>query len=280
MISFDFEYVLPDTVEEAIQAFQRADSLGLDPLYYSGGTEIITMARLNQLRTGAIIDVKAIPESNVLLHKDGHWIVGAARTLTELADDNSFPLLTETVLHLADQTNRNKITIGGHLCGKLFYREALLPFLLSDSQVVLASPNGVRQVSIHSVFNGELRLERGEVLIQIITDQRYLNQPTFTVKCTKMAYIDYPVVRICAMNMGGWMRFAFSGVSTVPFRSQQIDERLNNHSLPPKLRIDQVIRSWPLPVLNDILASADYRRFVLRNTLSDTLAALERRGGR
>ncbi|NQX63331.1 FAD binding domain-containing protein [Paenibacillus qinlingensis] len=279
MISFDFEYELPATIEEAIQAFQRADLLGLDPIYYSGGTEIITMARLNQLRTGAMIDVKAIPESNVLMHKDGQWIVGAARTLTELADDNSFPLLTETVLHLADQTNRNKITIGGHLCGKLFYREALLPFLLTDSQVVLASPKGVRQASIHTVFNGGLRLEKGEMLIQIITDQRYLDQLTFTVKRTKIAYIDYPIVRICAMKTGGWMRFAFAGVSAVPFRSHQIDERLNDHSLRPEMRIDQAIRSWPLPVLNDMLASADYRRFVLHNTLSDTLAALERRGG-
>lgn len=279
MISFDFEYVRPATVEEAIQAFQRADSQGLDPLYYSGGTEIITMARLNQLRTGAMIDVKAIPEANVLTHQDGQWIVGGARTLTELADDNSFPLLTETVLHLADQTNRNKITIGGHLCGKLFYREALLPFLLTDSQIVLAGPKGVRQTSIHAVFNGGLRLERGEMLIQIMTDRRYLDQPTFTVKRTKMAYIDYPVVRICAMNTGGRMRFAFGGVSAVPFRSQQIEERLNDSSLPPEARIDQVIRSWPLPVLDDILASADYRRFVLRNALTDTLAALERRGG-
>ncbi|MDR6550692.1 FAD binding domain-containing protein [Paenibacillus qinlingensis] len=279
MISFDFEYELPSTVEEAIQAFQRADSLGLDPIYYSGGTEIITRARLNQLRTGAVIDVKGIPESNVLLHKEGQWIVGAARTLTELAGDNSFPLLTETVHHLADQTNRNKITIGGHLCGTLFYREALLPFLLTDSEVVLASPNGARQASIHSVFNGGLRLERGEMLIQIITDRKYLDQPTFTVKRTKIAYIDYPIVRICAMNTGGWMRFAFSGVSAVPFRSQQIDERLNDASLSPEMRIDQIIRNWPFPVLNDILASADYRRFVLRNSLSDSLAALERRGG-
>ncbi|MFC5451217.1 FAD binding domain-containing protein [Paenibacillus aestuarii] len=279
MISFDFDYIKPATMEEAVQTFQRADSLGLEPLYYSGGTEIITMARVDQLRTGAMIDVKAIPECNVLMHSGGQWIVGAARTLTDLADDNSFPLLTETVLHLADQTNRNKITIGGHLCGKLFYREALLPFLLTDSQVVLAGPSGVRRVSIHSVFNGRLRLARGEMLVQLITDRKYLDQPSYTVKRTKIEYIDYPVVRICAMNTGGWMRFAFGGVSAVPFRSQQIDEVLNDRSLSPEMRIDNVIRRWPVPVLDDMLASADYRRFVLRNTLSDTLTALERKGG-
>jgi len=279
MISFDFEYVLPATMEEAVQSFQHADSLRLEPLYYGGGSEIITMARIDQLRTGAMIDVKAIPECKALLHQGGKWIVGAARTLTELAADNSFPLLTETVLHLADQTNRNRITIGGHVCGKLFYREALLPFLLTDSEVILAGPRGVRRASIHTVFNGGLRLERGEMLVQLITDRRYLDQPTYTVKRTKIEYVDYPVVRICAMHTGDWMRFAFAGVSAVPFRSQQIDEALNNRSLPPEVRINQVIRNWPLPVLSDMLASADYRRFVLSNALSDTLAALELKGG-
>jgi CO/xanthine dehydrogenase FAD-binding subunit len=71
MISFDFEYYRPTTIEEAVHVFQQADSNGKEPLYYSGGTEIISMARLNQLRTGAVIDIKGIPECNVLqIHQE------------------------------------------------------------------------------------------------------------------------------------------------------------------------------------------------------------------
>jgi CO/xanthine dehydrogenase FAD-binding subunit len=277
MIAFDFDYFKPATVEEAIRIFQQADSQGKDPLYYSGGTEIISMARLNLLRTGAIIDIKGIPECNIMQIRQNQLVIGSAVTLTLLSEANQFPLLSETVNHIADHTNRNKITIGGNLCGKFIYREALLPFLLADSQVVLASTRGIRTVSIHQIFNGESRLEKGEFLVQILSDKRYFDLPFVTVKKTKLEKIDYPIVRISALNSNHWIRIAFSGVSAVPFRSRKIEEALNEASLSLEDRIDNAIRLWPVPFLNDILSSADYRIFVLRNTLTDTITALERR---
>jgi CO/xanthine dehydrogenase FAD-binding subunit len=277
MISFDFEYYRPTTVEEAVRLFQQVDSNGKEPLYYSGGTEIISMARLNQLRTGAVIDIKGIPECNVLQIHQELLVIGAAITLTALSEANLFPLLGETVRDAADHTNRNKITVGGNLCGKFFYREALLPFLLADSQVVLAGTKGIRHVPVHQILNGEPRLEKGELLVQILSDRRYLELPFVTVKKTKMEKIDYPIVRISALKTKEGIRVAFSGVSAVPFRSWKLEEVLNDASLPLEERIESVIRLWPVPILNDILSSAAYRKFVLRNTLSDTMTALERR---
>jgi CO/xanthine dehydrogenase FAD-binding subunit len=277
MISFDFEYYKPATVEEAVRLFQQADANGKEPLYYSGGTEIISMARLNQLRTGAVIDIKGIPECNVLQIRQEQLIIGAAITLTALSEANLFPLLGETVRHVADFTNRNKITVGGNLCGKFIYREALLPFLLADSQVVLASTKGIRHVSIHRILNGVPRLEKGELLVQILSHRRYLDLPFVTVKKTKLEKIDYPIVRISALRTNEGIRVAFSGVSAIPFRSRKVEEVLNAASLPLEERIENANRIWPVPILNDILSSAAYRTFVLRNTLTDTMAALERR---
>ncbi|NHN32796.1 FAD binding domain-containing protein [Paenibacillus agricola] len=279
MISFDFEYYKPTTVEEAVRLFQQQDSEGKEPLYYSGGTEIISMARLNQLRTRAVIDIKGIPECNVMQIRHEQLVIGAAITLTALSEANLFPLLGETVRNVADYTNRNKITVGGNLCGKFIYREALLPFLLADSHVVLAGTKGIRHVPIHQILNGEPRLEKGELLVQILSDRRYLNFPFVTVKKTKQEKIDYPIVRISGLRSKEGMRVAFSGVSAVPFRSWKIEEVLNNPSLPLEERVENAIRIWPVPILNDILSSAAYRTFVLRNTLTDAIdiAALERR---
>jgi CO/xanthine dehydrogenase FAD-binding subunit len=153
----------------------------------------------------------------------------------------------------------------------------LLPFLLVDSQVVLAGQRGIRKVSIHQILNGEPRLEKGDLLVQILSDKRYLDLPFVTVKKTKMEKIDYPIVRISGLKSKEGVRVAFSGVSAVPFRSQKVEEVLNKTSLPLDERIENAIHIWPAPILNDILSSAAYRTFVLRNTLSDTIAALERR---
>jgi CO/xanthine dehydrogenase FAD-binding subunit len=204
-------------------------------------------------------------------------VIGAAITLTALMEANQFPLLSETVRDIADHTNRNKITVGGNLCGQFYFREALLPFLLADSQVVLAGTSGVRNVSIHQILNGEPRLEKGDFLVQIVSDKRYLDLPFITVKKTKQEKIDYPIVRISGLKTKEGIRVAFSGVSAVPFRSWKVEEALNATSIPLEERIENAIRIWPAPILNDIFSSAAYRTFVLRNTLSDTIAALERR---
>lgn len=128
MISFDFEYYKPDTIEEAVKIFQDLDSQGKEPLYYSGGTEIITLGRLNQLFTKAVIDLKGIPECNGLEMKNNQLILGSALTLTKIVETNPFPLLTKSAGRIADHTTRGKITLGGNICGSFIYREAVLLF--------------------------------------------------------------------------------------------------------------------------------------------------------
>jgi CO/xanthine dehydrogenase FAD-binding subunit len=275
VISFDFEYYKPTSVADAVRLFQEADAQGKEPLYYAGGTEIISMGRLNQLRTGAVIDIKGVSECSVMQFQHNRLIIGAAITLTALSESSLFPLLGETVRDAADHTNRNKITVGGNLCGKIIDREANLPFLLADSQVVLAGARGIRTVPIHQVFNFEPRLERGELLLQIVTERRYIDLPYVTVKKTKLEKIDYPIVRIAALKTNDGIRAAFSGVSAVPFRSPQVEKALNDTSLSLEERIENAIRLWPVPIMHDMWASAPYRTFVLRNTLFDAMAALE-----
>ncbi|MDR6879784.1 FAD binding domain-containing protein [Bacillus sp. 3255] len=280
MISFDFEYYKPASLDEAVFLFQQAEASGKAPRYYSGGSEIISMARLNKLRTGAVIDVKDIAECKVmqLREKENVLVIGAALTLTELEESGFFPLLADTSRDVADRTNRNRITLGGNLCGAFIYREVLLPFLLADSEAVLAGPAGVRRISVHELLNGQPRLARGDLLVQLITGAAYTHLPYVTVKKTKMERIDYPIVRIAALRSSEGVRAAFSGVSSVPFRSRSLENILNEGTLPLGVRVENVIRSWPLPIMSDLLGSSDYRAFVLRNTLYDVMTALEERG--
>ncbi|UUZ84865.1 FAD binding domain-containing protein [Paenibacillus sp. P26] len=93
MISFDFDYYRPASAAEAVRLFQQADAEGKQPLYYAGGTEIITMARLNQLWTGAVIDIKGIPECRSMEVQKDRLVIGSAVTLTALSEARLFPLL-------------------------------------------------------------------------------------------------------------------------------------------------------------------------------------------
>lgn len=275
MIPFDFDYYRPDSIDEAVKTFEKLESQGKQPIFYSGGTEIISFARKNDLYTNAVIDIKGIPECNIYEFQDGKLIAGAAITLTHTSEINLFPLLSKTSSGVADHTIRNKVTLGGNICGRIIYREAVLPFLLCDSIVVIAGRNGVRFVSINQVFDKKLQFERGEFLVQLITEKSYIGLPYISIKKTKLEEIDYPLVTISALKDDRGIRIAFSGAVPFPFRSLIVEDDLNNRSVPIKLRVENALNHMPAPIMEGISGSAGYRRFVMENTIYDILTELE-----
>lgn len=276
MISFDFEYYRPTSVDEAVQLFKHLDFQNKNPIYYSGGTEIICMARMNHVSAGAVIDIKDIPECNVFERKNNKIVIGAATTLTKICEANIFPLLSRILRNSADHTSRNKITIGGNLCSRIPYREGILPFLICDSQIELVGINGKRNVAINDVFGESLRLEKGEILTQILTDTEYINLPFEAVKRTKQERVDYPLVSMAAIKKDNEIRIAISGVCAYPFRSKEIEASFKNNVLGEAL-MNKLLSFLPAPILSDIQGSAEYREYVLKNTLQEVL---ERMGER
>lgn len=275
MIPFDFDYYRPDSIEEAVKAYEDLKKEGKMPLYYGGGTEIITFARRNNINTKAVIDIKGLPECNVLRNEGGKLVIGAALTLTQLSEANVFPLLSKAGGGVADHTARNKITVGGNICGLIIYKEAVLAFLLSDSIVTIASKQGLRSNPINEVFNERLRLNEGEFLVQIATDVAYTNLPYIYIKRTRMGKVGYPLITIAALKVNGALRFAFSGVCAFPFRSLKMEESLNNKGVSLESRVENAINNLPAPIANNVQGSAEYRKFVLKNTLLDVVVKLE-----
>lgn len=256
--------------------FEELQGKGKDPIYFSGGTEIITLGRLNAVKTGAVIDIKQIPDCQVFKLEQGFLITGAANTLTSVEEENMFPLLSATVSEIADRTARNKITVGGNVCGQIFYREAVLPFLLTDSVMVIAGSKGIRDVSINEIFEQRLLLEPGEFLVQIKTEGKFLHQPFVSIKRRRQWKTGYPLITVAALQVNGTIRIAISGLTTYPFRSTQMEEILSNNKLPLVKRIEQAINILDVPALDDSEGSFRYRLFVLKNTLQDVFHQIER----
>jgi CO/xanthine dehydrogenase FAD-binding subunit len=275
IIPFDFEYYRPDTLQEAVGLYQKLSSGGLTPFYYGGGTEIISMARLGVIHTGAVIDIKAIPECNILEVKDNQLVIGSAVTLTRIRESDFFPLLGKSGGRVADHTVRDKVTLGGNLCGKIIYREAVLPLLLTESQVVITGPGGERRVKIQEVFDQIMQLASGEMVVQFIIDNNYLTLPYRGIKKTSLDKIGYPLVTVAVIVKGSRYLTAVSGLCAFPFRSPLIEADLNDRSLPLETRVHNIINHLPAPILSDIHGSAEYREFVFKNTLLKMIRELD-----
>ncbi|RST77210.1 xanthine dehydrogenase [Siminovitchia acidinfaciens] len=270
MLPANVEYYRPAKLEEAVKLFHELKKANKKPMYWSGGTEILTLGRLDIDSPRSIIDVKGIPETMVLEKTSQLFTIGSSVPLTVLEDDNSFPLLTEVSSGIADRTARNKITIGGNICGKIFYREAILPFLLAESHVTIADFQGVNEVLIN-----DLVLEDGQLLVNIRTDANFLELPYISQKIRKQWETGYPLITGAAVKAAGQIRAAFSGLCPFPFRSTAMEKEINRTDLSFESRIERAVTHVPQPVLNDIEGSSEYRLFVLRNLLTDFLIGLE-----
>lgn len=277
MIPFDFEYYRPASVKEAVDSYMTLQAQGKHPMYWSGGTEIITMARLDRVRPGAVVDVKAIPECNVMGFRGNDLVIGGCVTLSAVTGSNLFPLLSRAAQGVADQTSRNKITLGGNLCGRIPYREAVLPLLVADSRLVIAGKDGVREAVIHEVFNRQIQLEPGEFLLQTVTNREFVSLPSVHVKKRQIGNVGYPLVTLVAVKRGNRIRAAFSGVCGFPFRSAAIEQVLNTPGMSAEERAFQAAGQLPSQPLTNTEGSAGYRLFILKQTVKDAILVLEGR---
>jgi len=218
MIPFDFEYYKPDTVEEAVGLYDSLTSANKKVVYYGGGTEFISMARMNNVNADAVIDIKGIEECNVYELTDGMLTIGSAVTLTRIAELNLFPLLSLAVKRIADHTMQDKITLGGNISGTIIYRESVLPLLVTDCEIMLVSNKGVRFAPINEVFNKQIHLKSGEMIVKVRIKQDYLEMPYLHVKRTKNEKIDYPLITLVALVKNKKIDIAFSGLCDFPFR--------------------------------------------------------------
>ncbi len=274
MIPTKFEYYKVDSLEEAFQAFSELNSQGKNPMYYSGGTEIITMARANNIHMGAVIDIKGIPECCTMKMKDNKLNIGSAVTLSQISESKIFPLLGQTAARIADHTVQCKLTIGGNLCGTIIYKETSLPLMLCDSNAVIFGKNGRREVQFNQIFDKKLNLSSGEILVSLKIDEKYFSLPYVHVKKTKSDKIAYPLMTVAALQKDNKIRIAFSGLYSYPFRNKEIENYINDEVINHTNKISQIIEHVSSSILNDTEGSSEYRKFVLKNTLENTFRML------
>lgn len=267
MIPFEFIYCRPDSLMEAVDVYHQLRNKCKNPVYYAGGTEIITMCRAGSIQPDAVIDLKSIPECKQFRVDKQHLHIGAACTLSEIKESRAFPLLGLACGRIADHTNQCRITLGGNLCGTIIYRESSLPLLLSDAKVTLKGPEGERTVPFQSIFPGKIQLKSGEFIVAVHIPIWALQARHAHIKHTTNEKIDYPLVNLSALWKDNLLRLAFSGICSHPFRSEEIESVLNDRQVSCQARVDQAVSLLPQPAYQDVEGSGDYRIFVMKHTL-------------
>lgn len=271
MITFDFDYYRPESIAEALTVYREQTNQGKNVIYYSGGTEVIYLARRNELCFDAAIDLKEIPECNQLGFGGDQLCIGAAVTLSKIVDSGLYPLLSSVGRQIADHTARNQITLGGNICGRIPYKEALLPLLLAKAEVQLAGPEGPRSIGLTHVFKTGWQFRPGEFVVQVTIEKRYTSLQGANLKKTKQANTGYPLLTVAALKEDMDVTIALSGLCSFPFQTAKLKLATEDQA------VAHVMSNLPGPVVSDQLGSANYREFVLTNAVAEIMESL---GGR
>ena len=164
-----FDYIPAKTVDEVVALLAEQGDQA-KPL--SGGTDLIVLVREGRRQLELMVDIKDIPETNVLSYDPGTGLnLGAAVPCYKIyADDTicgAYPGLIDAVSIIGSTGIQGRASVGGNLCNASPAADTIPPLIVLETTCVIAGPNGTREVPVEQFCTGpgQTVLERGEFLL-------------------------------------------------------------------------------------------------------------------
>lgn len=166
----DFDYVAPTSLSEAVAILSRHNG---SARLLAGGTDLIDHVRTGRLTPDWIVDVKRIPELNVLEISETGLRLGAAVPCCRIY---ARPEICERYSALADATRiiggvqiQSRASVGGNLCNSGPAADSIPALIALEAVCVIAGPQGRREVPVAEFCTGPGQnvLQPGELLVEL-----------------------------------------------------------------------------------------------------------------
>src|SRR3981189_44859 len=165
-----FEYRSPATLAEAVSLLRSGNG---NAKVISGGQSLMPMLAFRLAVPELLVDLKHIPDLNVIRISDDGVHIGAKVLWCDIAGDarlaGAHPLLAEAIKHVAHYQIRNRGTVGGSLAHADPSAEMPGVALTCDAQMTIVGSSGTRIEKAADFFTGPLQtsLEPDEILTEV-----------------------------------------------------------------------------------------------------------------
>jgi len=164
----DFDYQAPTTLAEASRILgQRAAK----PM--AGGTDLIDQVRVGRLQPDVIVDLKKLPELNVL-QLDGNGLrLGAAVPCYKVYHHEEirqkYSALSDSASLIGGIQIQSRASIGGNLCNSGPAADSIPSLIALGAVAVIQSGSGTREVPVEKFCTGPGKniLQPGEFLVEL-----------------------------------------------------------------------------------------------------------------
>ncbi|MBM3607463.1 MAG: carbon monoxide dehydrogenase [Alphaproteobacteria bacterium] len=253
--------------ESAAQALEALHQYGDDLRILAGGQSLIAMLNMRLVRPAVLADIMRVKElaglETISRHAKRHLRIGAAVTQSRVLECISLasdvPLLAKALPFTGHVQTRNRGTVCGSLAHADPSSELPLVACVLDGQITLARTSGRRQVGARDFFTGLLETDRkSNELIESVEFPCASSGETFAFREAAMRHGDFAIIAIAVKATTEKIVIGVGGGASRPeVRSWP---RLAGSALADAL--NQL--AWELPLQDDALADARYRRHLVR----------------
>ena len=267
MIPPEFDYVAPDTLDEALQALSGG---GEDAKVLAGGHSLLPLMKLRLAAPTLLVDLRKVPGLRGVQRDNGQWRIGAMTRHADMQGNADLGPLGQATALIADQQVRNRGTIGGSLAHGDPASDLPTVFLACEGSLTIAGSGGAtREVAAADMFEDYLTTAVGEG--EIVTEIRL---PSFDdwgssyLKFTRRAE-DWAMVAVLAMVKKAGdgsiedVRIALTNMGSTPLRATAAEDALRGKGSDAiAAAAEQAAEGTDPP--GDLNATPDYNRHLAR----------------
>ena len=238
----DFSYIAAKTVPEAVALL---DENGARARILAGGTDLIVQAREAKRDVGLMVDIKAIPEVNILAYDaDAGLTLGAAvachRIYADPAISAAYPGLIDATKIIGGTAIQGRAAVGGNLCNASPAADSIPPLIVLNATAVIAGPDGEREVPVDQFCTapGQTALGNGEMLVSLKVPAPAPNSSSFYHRFIPRNEMDIAVVGVgAAVTLDDAKqsirsaRIALAAVAPTPLFAEEASELLTGREI-------------------------------------------------
>ena len=272
------QYLKVSSIEQLLQNIDEPEAQIL-----CGGTDLLVKMRSKLIQPSLLLDISEVEDLRGIREGNGEIEIGAAVTEGEIIASKGIaerlPLLVTALLQLGSVQIRNRGTLGGNLVNASPSADSAIPLLLYDAEVILQSVSGERHVSVEDFLlgPGKTAIERGEFLRAIVIPVPSGKFSQFLHKVGRRKALTIAIASLGALlrmedDTVEAIRLAAGSVAPTPIRLHRVEKFLIGSKLTDSVIASaRELASSSVSPIDDIRASADYRRHVIGDLLARLL---------
>jgi carbon-monoxide dehydrogenase medium subunit len=265
VIPAQFDYVAPESLDEALSALQGEDAKVL-----AGGHSLLPLMKLRLAAPSLLVDLRRVPGLAGIQRENGSWRIGAMTTHYEVSQ-GGLGLTSKAASTIADPQVRYRGTLGGSLAHGDPASDMPAVLLAAEGSVTIRGQAGQREVAAADLFQDFLTTAVGDG--EILTEVRLpaLDGYGFGYEKFNRRKEDWAMVGVCALVKRGGdgtcedVRIGLTHMGSTPLRATAAEQTLRGRPLDAQsiaAAAEQAAEGTEPPA--DLNATAEYKQHLAR----------------